>query len=351
MRSIQNFIWFCAGAYLPLLKRSPTESAKYTGIGGAVIFTALFAGLAAGYAMSMVFDKLHITIILAILWALLIFNLDRFIVSTMRKWKSTWAELKMAIPRMLLAILLALVIAKPLELRIFEKEIARELDSQKLRMLKESRAAIDEGFPEIHEMERKIAELKSETAVKREFRDEKQREYDAERFGVKTPGTSGMVGLGINAGKKEIQLDLAEKDYRETQDRNWEKIGEYEKEIARLNALKETEWSKQQVTLDQYDGLAARIDALGRLISKSTPIYWANFFIVLLFVVIETAPVVVKLMAASGPYDELLRKHEDGIYLYANEKWHKTATESKDRLEVFEAMRPDVKATWKAMKK
>jgi uncharacterized membrane protein YwzB len=316
-----------------------------------VFFTALFAGLAAGYAMFTVFENVYVTITLAILWALLIFNLDRFIVSTIRKGKSTWAEVKMALPRLLLAILLALVIAKPLELRIFEKEIARELDNQKLGMLKETRSGIDEGFPEIEELESKIASLKSEIDTKRAFRDEKQQEYDAERFGVKTPGTSGIVGLGTNARKKEAQLDDAERDYQETQAANREKMREYEGEIARFNAIKEEEWAKQQVSVDGFDGLAARMDALGTLTQNSVPIYWANLFIVLLFVVIESAPVVVKLMAEKGPYDVLLEKHEQGIYLYADEKWHKTATESKDRLEVFDTLQPEVKDAWIAMKR
>jgi hypothetical protein len=52
----------------------------------------------------------------------MIFNLDRFIVSGMRKRTSSWSEWKLAFPRLVLAVLLAFVISKPLELKIFEKQ-------------------------------------------------------------------------------------------------------------------------------------------------------------------------------------------------------------------------------------
>ena len=53
----------------------------------------------------------------------LIFNLDRFIVSTIKKRDSKWKELLQATPRIILAMIIAMVISKPLELKLFEKEI------------------------------------------------------------------------------------------------------------------------------------------------------------------------------------------------------------------------------------
>ena len=58
---------------------------------------------------------------------MLIFNLDRYIVSTIGKGdgtqKITVEEWKLAAPRLLMAILLGFVISTPLELKIFETEI------------------------------------------------------------------------------------------------------------------------------------------------------------------------------------------------------------------------------------
>src|SRR5690606_14236365 len=115
----------------PLIKRSPSESNKYVGIGGAVLFTGILAAVSAAYALYTIFESIGTAMLFALLWGLLIFNLDRFIVSSMRKRNSVWSEWKLAIPRIALAVLLALVISKPLELKIFEKEINRKLDEGK----------------------------------------------------------------------------------------------------------------------------------------------------------------------------------------------------------------------------
>ena len=62
---------------------------------------------------------------------LLILNLDRFIVSTIKKRDSFRNELLQASPRVAPAIIIAVVISKPLETKIFEKEINQVLLEQK----------------------------------------------------------------------------------------------------------------------------------------------------------------------------------------------------------------------------
>ena len=66
-----------------------------------------------------------------IVWGLLIFNLDRFIVSTIRKRDCFSSEFFQATPRIILAIIIAIVISKPLQIKIFEKEINTVLLKEK----------------------------------------------------------------------------------------------------------------------------------------------------------------------------------------------------------------------------
>ena len=119
-----NFLWWCAGAHQKLLKQFPSEYSKYSGIGGVILATFVLAALAGGYAVYSVFGNWLWTIAFAIVWGLIIFNFDRFLVSTMRKYGvSRGQQIKMAIPRIILALLIGITIARPLELKIFEKEI------------------------------------------------------------------------------------------------------------------------------------------------------------------------------------------------------------------------------------
>src|SRR5690606_27869306 len=99
------------------------EQTKYAGIGATVFFTAVMAFIAGSYALYTVFDSALPAIAFGLVWGLLIFNLDRYIVSTMRKREKFGSEFLQALPRIVLAIIIAIVISKPLEIKIFEKEI------------------------------------------------------------------------------------------------------------------------------------------------------------------------------------------------------------------------------------
>ena len=336
MESLTQFFWFCSGANFSLLKRAPSESNKYIGIGATVFFTGMLAALAAGYALFTVFQSVWPAIFFGILWGFMIFNLDRFIVSSMRKKENAWAEWKLAIPRLVLAVLLALVISKPLELKMFEREINRKIDEKKTEFIVQSKISLAKGFPEIQELEGNIETLKSEEITAEAFRNQVQKEYDAERFGEKTTGTSGIVGLGTNAKKKEQQLDAAQLALEDLRKRNQVRIDTLEAQIREYIAMRQTEFEKQQPGIEGFDGLAARMDALSALTEESSAMAMANIFIMLLFIAIETAPIFVKLISPRGPYDELLELHEDKVKLFKGEKWVKAKGESEARASYFQ---------------
>lgn len=326
---------FCSGTTPHLLRRCPTETSKYAGIGASVLFTGLFASAAAGYALSVIFDSIWITLLFSILWGGMIFNLDRFIVSSMRKNGLLRNDLMVAVPRFVMAIVIAMVVSKPLELKLFEKEINRQLGEKRIKEALLAKTSIALSFPEVKELERKILSLKNEVNQKEAFRDQLQKEYDAERFGKKTSGTTGIAGIGTNARKKEIQLDEAQKELNKTAEFNRIKINEFEKQLTVLEAQKANEFLKQKPGIDHYDGLAARIDALSVLTKESSAMNFANIFIIFLFIAIETTPILVKLMIQRGPYDELLEVHEHTYKNYRRELMAKSDYNTSKRLHEF----------------
>ena len=146
MDKVKRFFWLCSGSHLKTLEEVPSEGAKYAGIGATIFFTGLFAALAGGYAIYTFSDSLWISIPTGIVWGGMIFNLDRYIVSSMRKahsWKKEWL---MATPRIFLAIIISLVIARPLELKIFEKEINAELITMNLELLQANQDSVNQYY-------------------------------------------------------------------------------------------------------------------------------------------------------------------------------------------------------------
>jgi hypothetical protein len=334
---VTRFFWFCSGAHIPLLGRLPTEGNKFVGIGGTVFFTGLFASLAAGYALFTVFESFWIASIFGLIWGMMIFNLDRFIVSSMKKGSHSWSEWKLALPRLVFAIFLAIVISRPLELKIFEKEINRKLDEKKIGMIADTKTTILEGFPEIQMLEMKKDSLKGEIEKATAFRDKLQQEYDFERFGTKTDGTSGIVGLGSNARKKEQQLDAAQNELDMLKATQQVKLENLEEEIQGLLALNQQEFEKRAPQIENFDGLAARLDALHVLTRESEAIKWANVFILLLFIALETAPIFVKVISLRGPYDEMIDLREENVQVYVKEQSRKLNLKSDRNIRSFES--------------
>jgi len=158
MQKLKRFFWLCSGFDISILNKTTTESTKYAGIGATIFFTGLLAGLAAAYAMYTVFDNAIIAASIGLIWGLMIFNLDRYIVSSMKKSERSINELLLAIPRIILAILIALVISKPLELKIFEKEINQEL------VLMEQQIYAEQIEGATTRLDEEIDQLKSEIA-------------------------------------------------------------------------------------------------------------------------------------------------------------------------------------------
>jgi hypothetical protein len=336
MQTITRFFWFCSGSSLSLLRQSPTESSKYVGIGATVFFTGLLAALAGGYALFTVFQSFWVATFFGLLWGAMIFNLDRFIVSSMRKKGPSAEAWKIALPRLILALLLAVVISKPLELKLFEREINRKLDEKKTTFIRQSKDSLAKGFPEIQELELEKVSLQEEVAAASAYRNQLQQEYDSERFGEKTAKSSGLIGLGSNAKKKEAQLDAAQEELNRLTLRNQQRTDTLTVQIERLRSLRQAEFEKQLPGISGFDGFAARMEGLATLAAESKAMATAQLFLVLLFMAIETAPIFVKLLAPRGPYDDLLELHEEKVGLYKKEKWAFASGESEARLRYFE---------------
>jgi len=306
MIRIRNFFWLCSGANQSLLNQSPTEASKYAGIGATVFFTGVFAALAGTYAMYSVFDNIWPAALAGLVWGLMIFNLDRYIVSSMRKKENALDEFKIAFPRIVLALLIALVISKPLEMKIFEKEINDELVKMELenRQLKEG--LIKDRFTnEITTLKADIAILKKEIVSKTSSRDSLRR-----RAQLEADGTGGTMRR--NAGPiyriKKADADMVERELAVLTALNNKLIGEKNSRINEINKNQQTEIAGLEI--GTFSGLAARMEGLSRLTKSSSAIWMANWFIILLFIAIESAPVLVKLLSPTGPYDYQLESIE-----------------------------------------
>jgi hypothetical protein len=310
---LKKFIWMCSGADTDILQNcSKAEQIKYAGIGGTVFFTALMAFIAASYALYTVFDNYFAAVFFGLIWGLLIFNLDRFIVSTIKKSSNKWDEIWQATPRILLAIIIAIVIAKPLELKIFEKEVNRVLLEQKNSLTLANKEQIAQQYsPEISRIEQEIDLLKSEISSKENETNALYETYISEAEGRK--GTK-IIGKGPVYKEKREKHDAALAELQQLKLGHTASISDKENQIAYLRTTQQEQVATSQPIIDGFDGLMARINALGEL-----PLL-PSLFIFLLFLAIETSPIIAKILAPKGAYDLKLEDLENALKTWVAQK-------------------------------
>ncbi|WP_298754514.1 DUF4407 domain-containing protein [uncultured Psychroserpens sp.] len=310
---LKKFFIICSGADTDILENCAIgEQNKYAGIGATVFFTAVMAFIACSYALYTVFDNLYAAIGFGFVWGLLIFNLDRFIVSTIKKRNNIIDEIIQASPRIILAVIIAVVISKPLELKIFEKEINQVLLEQKNELTLANQTQIAEQYtPNVEALENNITTLQSQIATKEAEVNALYDIYISEAEG--TAGTE-LLGKGPVYKEKREKHDAALAELQQLKADNKAKITAKEAQIAQLKSDYDSQVSSSQPIIDGFDGLMARVNALGEL-----P-WLPSFFILLLFLAIETSPIFAKLLSPKGEYDFKLEDAETAVKTWVQQK-------------------------------
>jgi len=304
-----NFLWWCAGTEQQLLKKFPTEHTKYSGLGGVLLATFVLAALSAGYALYSVFGSVPMAILFAVLWGLIIFNFDRFLVSTMRKYGvSTNQQVKMAVPRILLAVLIGVTIARPLELKIFEKEINVKVQQNMHRkvLMNDSLLLLEQA----NAINTATAEKDRLQARKKAVEDtlhSLQISYVSEADGTGGSGRRGiekLTRLKMDAflnSKTQFSPELAQLAAG---------IRTQDSIIQNTRGETEAKRKKYEASLAANVGFLERNKALSDLSDEEGSVFWTSVLLSLLIILIEIGPVLSKLIMQAGPYDVALAEQE-----------------------------------------
>jgi hypothetical protein len=390
---IQQFFILCSGADKKILFQCRTEWNKYAGIGATIFFTGLLATLSGGYALYSIFrgDENAITyaLLFGITWGFVILNLDRFIVSTIRKEGNIKKELLQATPRFILAIIISIVIAKPLEVRIFESRIEQQILEDKRKKLEDEKLSIDKlndltklentiqsqnselgtldslkqgdptnddfkkllndrnialldqntvsktNNPKISDYNYKISQVKGDPANYREIKDtlgviiDRKLVSEANKTISDLSYSRNVLLNEIKSKQKRVEdldaeIQKARNDYKAL---IAQRVNDKQAEIEQS---KQTKAQADSVAKTQFDesvkikersytnNFITQLEAIGNLTASNSTMALTSWMIMLLFIVIETAPILVKLLSKRGPYDEILDRVEYEHYI--NEK-------------------------------
>ncbi len=352
-----NLLLWISAVDRALLARAPRETAKYVGIGGAVLMTATLAGISMSYALVVALHLHVLAVVLGVLWGLAILNLDRWIITATKRQGRWYADIAMALPRLVLAIVIGAVISEPLVLRVFQGEIASQVAVDSSRARADFARALDAdtryaGLPmaktTLTDLQERIsrgvgpAAVVGDPAVRQAIDELAQVRKDlaAAEAAIACEGSgtcgSGTAGDGPVFRENQARRDrLAAQNSELTEQVNTLKAavqareqssfasqrGPLEQErdrlatdINRLTEAKRAELKEHDARVDDADGLLARISALGHLTKENESMRTARWALFLFILLIECMPVLVKvLMNLSKPshYDLLLQAQDE----------------------------------------
>lgn len=331
---MSDFFILCSGANRDILEEYPGEKVKFAGTGATIFLTSIFAAVSCFFFLSYLM-KTHwlILVPISLVWAFLIFTLDRNIIVSIRKTGNTSQELIQASPRFILAVFIGLVIATPIEIKIFEPEINAKIEENlknDLRLSRQKNRAIYEN--DIERLNTEIGNLKEEIRQKennlapglvelnKEINEKEARRNKLYNdFIAEAEGTKGTMkrGKGPVYHEKKQEYDKVNKELQELNKNREEQIGKNDSQVEALQTrLKDkkdeltainTEISQvnkaNEDVINDAKGVEKRVKALYQL----SGLHW---FLTLLFILLETLPVLTKLFSQKGPYDEMLQRLE-----------------------------------------
>jgi hypothetical protein len=311
-----RFLWYCAGADEKILKYSSySDHVKYEGIGGIVLATAVLGFLSMSFAIQTIFENIWVTVPIATVWALIVFNLDRFIVSSTGKGDGKdsihWKEGLNALPRLFMAVILGLAISAPLETYIFRVEIDRELENTKRQSVQMKIGQIETKYQRLI---KEADSLRMEKKLKLEALEPQKSFYADEVMKETNVGYCGPKCQQKQAQQKKFEDETYNPALKEFQkaEAEWKALVDKKKQ--------EQEQMDASTMVEKY-GFLDRLLALEKLSEEKTttiqdPISgklkeevvmpsggWPIWIVRLLFMIIEIAPVILKLMLIKGPYD------------------------------------------------
>ena len=352
------------GAEGEILDRVPGETPRFVQMFFVLAGTALVSAISMLFALTPgVQAAIWLAVPLAVVWALIIFNLDRFLTSTMTSTRNVWKLIGLAIPRVIMAAIIGFVVAEPLVLQIFHNDIAREVAATNITQAQSDQEALETG-PEkkaldaasdrVAELENQAAtgivagtdsssatesaaqatvddltaKLTAQQAVIDQARILYQCELTGEGAGT-VPGCTGVNGEGASSDAAEAQLAEAQQTYDalaaqlRTANEELAAAGTAAKENTSTSETQNREEAQSQLpaardtydaALDAYNaraesvasgnagaiGLLSQISGLNRLSEKEPTILWAHILIAALFFMIELLPVLVKVLTSYG---------------------------------------------------
>jgi len=290
--SISEFFQFLSKTDRRLIEHCTDHSVKTQVTNGVfVLLTAMFAFLSGMYAVYTTFKDFRVAIPVGLLYATLIAFIDREIVSTSNRVAT--------LARLPLAVAIGLVVSVPLEMKLFEKRIQTQMETQdreRNRPAREQRERDEQTF------RNRVRALEDEIRTYRQNITEAGLAMQDETTGQvrANHNRTGIAGVGPAFRAAEAQLN-----------RNKELLATAEAELQRLNqteniAIGRIDQTFTDASVTSRDDFLVRYEALEAVKVSSPSAIYLTMGIRFLIILLEMSPALMKLLQSENEYNVAL---------------------------------------------
>lgn len=324
----RGLLLWLSGADVRTLEKCPEERAKFRGVGGVILTTAVVAAASCFFALTAGFSApLTAAGPVALLWGLAIMNLDRWLVSATPRRKRWFQNLAVVLPRLVLALVIGIVISTPLVLWIFQREVTAELEAGRQERVAAFQQQLDQD-PRYRDVPALTAEVGQLQTV-----------VDGTTIppGAESPEIAGLRTEyeSLDRQYRQAQNPAAAEDLRRQRDAIRASLDTaianagraYQDSLLKARAAAADRLAVVQAKLEGRradraaaeaafaadtspdHGLLARLDALRQLAGDNGTLKTAYLAILFVIAAIEVLPVLVKFLMSLGPpslYDQIL---------------------------------------------
>jgi len=354
---IGNGMAVLAGARADVLASAPGARAKFVALGGVLLSTGGLAAVSAAFAVHMALGVWWpFALLVGLGWGAVIVNLDRMVLVGMGHDSSWKRNLVLAVPRVGLALILGIVVATPLTLQIFHKEIDTEIVQMQAERSDAYRTGLesDARFTDLPALRSRIETAESVVAsggqtdaglaVVQNAVTARQADLDAALATAQTLEAKAQCELDGTCGTGERGAGTAYQQARAAADAQGAVVASARSALAdavsaasaaesrsaklagssladdkatltRLTAEQDRLQTAFDATNEGSGGILMRLEALDRLGNENGTLAAAQFMLSLLFMSVEILPVLMKLLLNFSPpsaYDRLAALRDTG---------------------------------------
>lgn len=317
-KSIYRFLILCAGSDEDILKKCPrSEHIKHAGFGSLVLVPATLALFSMTYAISTFVDNPYLYVFAGVVWAVIVFVFDRFIISTFRKKDTIAKDARSVtfISRIIFSAFIGVAVAHPLVLLYFHESIEVNMDEaahskvdsieniykpekQTILMQNDSLDRNVAGLSDTIHLQEGVLHDEIKGVVRRDDR------------------TTGKAGEGPTFKYDTAYLKRLYGELEQMKIVNAAKKSDNQLAITKLDSSRNAKINRLTFSRDYLE----REKALERLTSSNSIIKITTWFLIIFFILVDILPVTWKGLTTKGPYDEYLNEVELRIRNEVKEK-------------------------------